>query len=106
MKAYRFPFHGAELSALSDGALWWAERRLLCVSDLHLGKSDRIARRGGPLLPPYENRDTLARLADLVTALSPLTVICLGDSFDDLAGQDALDDDDHATLARCMAGRR
>lgn len=106
MNAYRFPFHGAELSALSDGALWWADRRLLCVSDLHLGKSDRIARRGGPLLPPYENRDTLARLADLVTALSPLCVICLGDSFDDLAGQDALAEDDHQTLTRCMAGRR
>ena len=106
MKAYRFPFHGAELSALSNGALWWPDRRLLVVSDLHLGKSDRLARNGGALLPPYENRDTLSRLADAITALSPLTVICLGDSFDDLAGQDALAEEDHETLTRLMAGRR
>lgn len=106
MKAYRFPFHGAELSAMSNGALFWPDRRLLVVSDLHLGKSDRIARRGGPLLPPYENRDTLARLSDAITALDPLTVICLGDSFDDLAGQEALAEEDHDTLTRLMAGRR
>lgn len=106
MRAYRFPFRGTELAALASGALWWAERRLLAVSDLHLGKSDRIARRGGPLLPPYENRATLDRLADLVGTLDPATVICLGDSFDDLAGQEALAEPEHETLTRLMAGRR
>lgn len=106
MQAYHFFFHGADLSALSTGALWWAQQGVLCVSDLHLGKSDRIARRGGPLLPPYENRDTLGRLADTVSHYNPKIVICLGDSFDDLAGQDALAEEDHAQLARLMAGRQ
>ena len=45
---------GARLVARSSGALWWPEERLLCVSDLHLGKSERIARRGGTLTFPDE----------------------------------------------------
>ena len=53
--------NGARLTGRASGALWWAEERLLCVADLHLGKSERIARRGGALLPPYETAETLDR---------------------------------------------
>ena len=42
-----FTLAGAELIARGTGALWWPAQRLLVVSDLHLGKSERIARRGG-----------------------------------------------------------
>ena len=47
---------GTPLVARASGALWWPAERLLCVADLHLGKSERLARRGGALLPPYETR--------------------------------------------------
>jgi hypothetical protein len=77
----------------------------LCVSDLHLGKSERIARRSGFLLPPYETRATLDRLAAEVAALNPRVVICLGDSFDDLAAVDGLDPADLSLLAGLQAGR-
>ena len=106
MHGYSFKLDRITLTALASGLLWWQERRLLCVSDLHLGKSDRIARRGGALLPPYENRETLNRLALAIDALDPLSVICLGDSFDDDAGQNALEPEDHAQLTTLMAGRR
>lgn len=106
MHGYSFTLDQIPLTALASGLLWWQERRLLCVSDLHLGKSDRMARRGGALLPPYENRDTLDRLAQAVHALAPLSVICLGDSFDDVAGQDALSEPEHTQLTTLMAGRR
>jgi DNA ligase-associated metallophosphoesterase len=106
MHGYSFKFCATTLTALANGLLWWPDRRLLCASDLHLGKSDRIARLGGTLLPPYENRDTLSRLAIAIDALDPLSVICLGDSFDDLAGQDALAETDYTTLTAMMAGRR
>jgi len=59
MTGHEFIFHGTTLSALPSGALWDASARLLCVSDLHLGKSDRIVRRSGRMLPPYE---TLAQM--------------------------------------------
>ncbi len=106
MSAYQFDFHGAHLAALPSGILWLAKPRLLCVSDLHLGKSDRVARLGGTLLPPYETKDTLGRLSNVAQALNPKTVVCLGDSFDDLAALDGFDERDHTQLTSLMAGRR
>ncbi len=106
MNAVDFPFCGETLTALPSGALYWAAQDLLTVSDLHLGKSERIARRGGPLLPPYDSEETLTRIADDIRVLSPRTVLCLGDSFDDLAAAEAMTDAQRATLGRLQAGRR
>ena len=39
-----FTLAGANLIALASGALFWPTNRWLCVSDLHLGKSERRAR--------------------------------------------------------------
>ncbi|MEL6451756.1 MAG: ligase-associated DNA damage response endonuclease PdeM [Pseudomonadota bacterium] len=97
---------GAALKAMGSGALYWPDQALLCVSDLHLGKSERIARRGGGHLPPYETRDTLARLAADLDATGARTVICLGDSFDDLAAAQALPEDERLWITRLQAGRR
>jgi DNA ligase-associated metallophosphoesterase len=106
MNHYALTLRGIELHALPSGALWWPEERLLCVSDLHLGKSERIARRGGATLPPYETRDTLDRLAADLDATDARCVICLGDSFDDLAAAGALVEAARLQLARLQAGRR
>ena len=101
-----FIFIENALRALPSGALWWPDRAILCVSDLHLGKSDRIARRAGQQLPPYETRETLDRLAHDLAATNPRTVVCLGDSFDDLSAARALNDEDRMWIARLQAGRR
>jgi len=106
MNGLIFPFAGENLSALPSGALHWPAHRLLCVSDLHLGKSERMARRGGPILPPYEARETLTRLDADIRRTAPTTVICLGDSFDDLTAMRALEDGARAMLTALMAGRR
>lgn len=105
MTAHAFTLSSAALLALPSGALHWPERRLLCVSDLHFGKSERLARRGGALLPPYETRETLSRLDAVIEAVQPETVICLGDSFDDLTAAHALPEAERLWLARLMAGR-
>ena len=91
MQAQPIRLAGIALTARASGALWWEEARLLCVADLHLGKSERLARRGGPLLPPYESEETVSRLAAEIEALAPVTVVCLGDSFDDSAAGHALE---------------
>ena len=96
---------GATLRALGSGALFWPDQSLLCISDLHLGKSERIARRGGSQLPPYETQDTLHRLTTDIEHTQARTVICLGDSFDDRAAAEALPEDDRLWIARLQAGR-
>lgn len=96
---------GSALTALPSGALWWPDEALLCVADLHLGKSERIARRGGALLPPYETAETLDRLAADIARHAPRIVVCLGDSFDDTASADALAPEASARLASLIAGR-
>ena len=83
MTSHDFDFDGQRLQARPSGTLFWPARRWLIVSDLHLGKSERIARRGGQLLPPYEAIETLDRLAAEVSATEPVAIISLGDAFDD-----------------------
>ena len=102
---FDFTLSGETLTALPEGALWWGAARLLCVSDLHLGKSDRVARRRGTLLPPYETRATLDKLDALLDRLSPALVCCLGDSFDDLDAAGSLDEAERLQLTRQQAGR-
>ncbi|MFK7836574.1 MAG: ligase-associated DNA damage response endonuclease PdeM [Sulfitobacter sp.] len=105
MNAHDFILQTASLKALPSGALWWPDQGLLCVSDLHFGKSERIARRGGTALPPYETRDTLTRLAGDLAATHARRVVCLGDSFDDLGAAQALPEEEKLWITRLQAGR-
>ena len=105
MTSHAFTFAGQALLALASGALYWRAQDLLCVSDLHLGKSERLARRGGTLLPPYETRETLTRLDAALGATGARQVICLGDSFDDGAAEGGLAEEDRLQLSALMAGR-
>jgi uncharacterized protein len=97
--------HGETLHLLPSGGLFWPARKALAVSDLHLGKSERLARRGGTLLPPYETQATLEKLDRDLEATRADTVICLGDSFDDLAAADGIAEPSRLWLTRLMAGR-
>jgi uncharacterized protein len=105
MTGHAFTFCGEGLVALPSGALHWPSAGVLVVGDLHLGKSGRMARRGGPLLPPYETEATLARLDDVIEAVAPALVICLGDSFDDAVAGEDLAEPHRLWLTRLMAGR-
>ena len=106
MNGHGFTLAGTRLVALGSGALWWPDRSLLCVSDLHLGKSERIARKGGAVLPPYDTRDTLNRLAADLARTAARIVVSLGDSFDDLGAAQALPEAERLWIARLQAGRR
>lgn len=106
MNGYEFTLAGADLEARASGALFWRERSLLCVSDLHLGKSERLARKGGAPLPPYETHDTLSRLDAELAATGAETVVCLGDTFDDSDAANALSDQEKLWISRLQAGRR
>lgn len=105
MNGYDFHFCDVALTALPSGALWMQAAKTLCISDLHLGKSDRIARHSGRMLPPYETQATLDKLAQDIAVLDPACIICLGDSFDDLQAADSLTDADRARISQLQAGR-
>lgn len=105
MTAYAFQFQGAALSALPSGALFWPAQDTLVVSDLHFGKSARLAAVGGAQLPPYETRATLERLEADLSTTGARRVICLGDSFD-APGLDAfLHEDERLWITQLQAGR-
>ena len=106
MTGFAFDWHGLRLEARCSGALWCPDRRWLVVADLHLGKSERMARRGGALLPPYEGIETLRRLGDEIAALDPACVVSLGDGFDDDAAAGALDAAVSDGIAAMARGRR
>jgi metallophosphoesterase superfamily enzyme len=78
--AVRLVLNGVELYADLSGALYWPARRLLLVADLHLEKGSSYARQGR-MLPPYDSRETLSRLAAAAEAWGAEAVCCLGDSF-------------------------
>ena len=101
---HTFTLNGADLVAQADGCLWWPARRMLVVADLHLEKGSSQAGRG-QLLPPYDTRETLARLAQVIAWRDPARVICLGDSFHDRRGAARLSHDDRARLSDLMVGR-
>jgi len=106
MTGYEFTLSGETLVATPSGALCLPDHALIVVSDLHLGKANRIARREGRLTPPYETLETLTRLSDVLAAHQPRTVICLGDSFDDDLAVKQISEDERAAISALMAGRR
>ncbi|MGY6643887.1 MAG: ligase-associated DNA damage response endonuclease PdeM [Salinarimonas sp.] len=98
------------LPAICDisGALWLPDERTLLVADLHFEKGASRAARGF-LIPPYDTRETLSRLAAVIARRDPARVIALGDSFHDRHGPARLADPALATerdmLTAMMRGR-
>jgi DNA ligase-associated metallophosphoesterase len=87
-----------------SGALWIAAAQALVVADLHLEKGSSYARRG-QMLPPYDTRETLARLAAEVAELSPRLLVLLGDTFHDREAEARLANDDAAQIVALARGR-
>ena len=93
----RIEVNGETLVPDVSGALWWPAEKTLAVADLHFEKGSAFA-RGGQLLPPYDTRATLKRLAEVLKRLRPARVIALGDSFHDSKAGARLDAEEIAAL--------
>jgi DNA ligase-associated metallophosphoesterase len=89
---------GRSFIADVSGALYWPAEDALIVADLHLEKASRYASRG-IMLPPYDTRATLERLADALDRFRAQTVICLGDSFHDVDAAARMGDEERDILA-------
>jgi hypothetical protein len=106
MQQCEFDVAGAVLTADPSGALWWAEKRLLAVADLHFEKGSAFAVRTGQMLPPYDTHATLARFAEVAERLQPKTIVCLGDNFHDGDGPQRLDAPAKRAIGALMRQRR
>jgi uncharacterized protein len=89
---------GRSFVADVSGALYWPAEDALIVADLHLEKGSSYARKG-ILLPPYDTRETLARLAAVIDQYEAATVICLGDNLHDADGAERIGAEELETLA-------
>jgi DNA ligase-associated metallophosphoesterase len=98
MSAAPIHFGGERLMLDPGGAAYWPDEHTLIVADLHFEKGTAAA-LGGHLLPPWDTRVTLDRLAALLRRYQPRRVIALGDSFHDSGGSGRLLTQDHARLA-------
>lgn len=85
-----FLFAGQEMLLGASRALYWPAERALLIADLHLEKASFFARHG-QMLPPYDSRETLGRVAQLIRETGARRVFCLGDNFHDDAGVDRLE---------------
>ncbi len=96
---------GVRATLLPSGGLWLEGARALVCADLHLEKGSAYAARG-QLLPPYDTRETLRRLAADAAALDPAEVVLLGDTLHDAAAHARIDADDASALAGIARGRQ
>lgn len=85
-----FSFAGEEFALAGERALYWPREQALLVADLHLEKASFFARHG-QMLPPYDSRETLERVAAAIRQTGARRVFCLGDNFHDTAGADRLE---------------
>ena len=101
------PVHlaGERLMLDPAGVLLWPAAGLLAVADLHLEKGSAFAARG-MLLPPWDTRATLDRLAALLRRHGPRIVVALGDSFHDRGGVARLPGTEAARLRAMTAAHR
>lgn len=98
------PLHiaGERLMLCPSGVLLWPSQGLLAVADLHLEKGSHHAARGR-MLPPYDTRETLSRLAHTLRRHAPRRIVFLGDSFHDQDGPHRMGAEDRVLLTRLLA---
>ena len=84
---------GKAFVADQSGALYWPAENALIVADLHLEKASAYAERG-QMLPPYDTRQTLLRLAEAIDRYEAGVVIALGDSLHNAGAADRIGEED------------
>lgn len=71
---------GETLQLFPEKAMYWKNKDVLIIADLHLGKANHFRRAGIPV-PEATNTANLENFIDLMKFISPGRVIFLGDLF-------------------------
>lgn len=89
---------GKSFAVDQSGALYWPAEKAIIVADLHLEKGSSYASKG-QLLPPYDTRDTLLRLAQAIDRYDVDKIIALGDNCHDNYAANRMNEADLEILA-------
>ena len=73
-------FLGQTLLLLPEKAIFWKERSMLIVADVHLGKAGHFRKSGIPVSDLIHSRDIYV-IEKLINALQPQSIVFLGDLF-------------------------
>ena len=95
---------GLWAALLPSGAAYFAHEGTLVCADLHLEKGSAYARRG-QMLPPYDTRETLRRLALDAARTGARRVVLLGDTLHDAQAHARVAPEDAQALAAVARGR-
>ena len=80
MKTINFNNHKFQIN--KDGILFWSDKQIAIISDLHLEKGSSFG-LSGQFLPPYDSEETLTKLFNTIKMYNIKKVILLGDTFHD-----------------------
>ena len=80
MKTINFNNHKFQISV--DGILFWFDKQIAIISDLHLEKGSSFG-PSGQFLPPYDSEETLTKLLNTIDKFNIAKIILLGDTFHD-----------------------
>jgi DNA ligase-associated metallophosphoesterase len=75
-------FNNHEFKINNDGILFWLEKKIAIISDLHLEKGSSFA-SSGQFIPPFDSEETLNKLINFLQIHEVQTIILLGDTFHD-----------------------
>ena len=89
-------FHIGRLALQMDhsGALYLPKHKTMIVADLHFEKATTLHEKRGSTLPPFDSRDTLSRLQNIIKKYQPDRLICLGDTWHDSRGPSRMQRED------------
>jgi len=75
-------FNNHEFKINNDCILFWLEKKIAILSDLHLEKGSSFA-SSGQFIPPFDSEETLNKLINFLKIHEVQTIVLLGDTFHD-----------------------
>ena len=80
MRTINFNNHKFQIS--KEGILFWFDKQIAIIADLHLEKGSSFG-PSGQFLPPYDSEETLNKIFKTIKNHKIKTIILLGDTFHD-----------------------
>lgn len=81
---------GEELLLCKERAIYWAAKKTLIISDIHIGKA-AFFRKSGIQVPATVGQSDLQRLGELLNLYQPTTLIITGDMFHNYMNSEVLE---------------